>query len=313
MKLRLVNWTRHALGLCAAGMVLAGYKAHAQDGTTLANAIPLGSIGVSITRTGTLKTDDPVDYYRFKVEGSVRAVRVLVPAAVAPNAHVRLLTWPGPNADPIPLAAENSNGGAHADFTTDLAIGNYFVEVSSASQNPPSENRIYELQMSQTLPPKTPPFVMTALEHVTVKVGLPAELKVFAEGSGTLSYQWHFNGAPLSGATLPQLRLTSVHSSDAGSYTVTVTSEFGSVTSTAATLTVTPPSLALEITPAMIISWPVAAEGIDISQWILDRGSSVTGAWTLANPAVRTIANERVHFAVPVEKADTVLFRLRRP
>jgi hypothetical protein len=279
----------------------------------LAQARPLGSITTATSVAEYIGAADAIDYFHFRVEGSVRAVRILVPAAIAPNAHVRLLTWPDPNSDPVPLAAENSNGSTHADFITNLPVGNYYIEVSSDSANPLSANRLYELELSQTLPPKTAPFVMKALEHSTAQAGQPAGLRVLAEGSPTLSYQWHFNGAPIAGATLPQLRFASVQASNAGSYTVTVTNEFGSVTSTAATLTVTPPSLALDIAPAVIISWPVVAEGVDIAQWILDRGASVDGPWNPATPVVRTIANDRVHFAVPVERADNVLFRLRRP
>jgi hypothetical protein len=279
----------------------------------LSQARSLGSITTFTSLSEYIGAADAIDYFHFKVEGSVRAVRVFVPAANAPNAHVRLLTWPDPNADPVPLDARNSNGNTHADLITDLPVGNYYIEVSANMDNPTAANRLYELELSQTLPANTAPFVMSALDHITAQMGQQTEFRVIADGSPTLSYQWHFNGSPIAGATFPQLRFTSVQTSNAGSYTVTVTNEFGSVTSTAATLTVTPPSLALDIAPAVIISWPVAAEGLDITQWILDRGASVDGPWIPATPVVRTIANDRVHFAVPVERADNALFRLRQP
>jgi|GEM_PF-2800549 len=237
MKRRIQIRICHLMALVAAVLSALATKAKTPDGNSLANAIPLGSIGVSISRNGTLTTADPVDYYHFKVEGSVRAVRVRVPAAIAPNAHVRLLTWPDPNADPIPLAEGDSNVNTHSDFTTNLTVGTYYIEITT----PEFQNRLYELQLSQTLPDKTPPFIMFPLAHVTVPSGQAGVLSAGAEGSFTLSYQWSFNGTPISGATASQLRIDGATASQAGSYSVTVTSEFGSVTSTAATLTVTPP------------------------------------------------------------------------
>lgn|GEM_PF-2926052 len=63
----------------------------------------------------------------------------------------------------------------------------------------------------------------------------------------------------------------------------------------------------------MIISWPVSADGLDISQWILDRSTSLAGPWTPGTPVVWTIAADRVHFAVPVDNTQDAIFRLRRP
>jgi hypothetical protein len=53
-----------------------------------------------------------------------------------------------------------------------------------------------------------------------------------------LSYQWSFNGMPLSSATSSTLALTNVQPADAGSYAVTVTNPWGSITSAVATLNV---------------------------------------------------------------------------
>ena len=64
---------------------------------------------------------------------------------------------------------------------------------------------------------------------------------------GPLSYQWRLGGTSLlndgrvSGATTPNLVLASVQPADAGDYTVVVTNLYGSVTSSAAGLTVMSP------------------------------------------------------------------------
>ena len=74
----------------------------------------------------------------------------------------------------------------------------------------------------------------------TVSVGQPATFSVSATGTGTLSYQWQRNGANITGATGSSYRLPSAALSDSGAqFRVVVRNAAGSVTSNAATLTVT--------------------------------------------------------------------------
>jgi hypothetical protein len=56
----------------------------------------------------------------------------------------------------------------------------------------------------------------------TVSEGSSAAFSVTATGSGTLTYQWFFNGAPIAGKTQSTLTLSSVSVADAGSYAVRV-------------------------------------------------------------------------------------------
>ncbi|NDY90394.1 DUF3500 domain-containing protein [Ideonella sp. TBM-1] len=72
----------------------------------------------------------------------------------------------------------------------------------------------------------------------TVSVGAAVSFSVSATGSGTLAYQWRKDGATLSGATAATHTLAAVTTDDAGQYDVVVSTGVGSVTSSAATLTV---------------------------------------------------------------------------
>jgi hypothetical protein len=78
----------------------------------------------------------------------------------------------------------------------------------------------------------------------TVPVGDAVTFTVQAEGVGTLAYGWRKDGAPLtdderiSGTTTDTLHIDPVIWSDAGSYDVVVTSDYCSVTSEPAVLTV---------------------------------------------------------------------------
>ncbi len=84
----------------------------------------------------------------------------------------------------------------------------------------------------------TTPTITTQPVSLTVATEQSATFSVTATGSGTLSYQWYKGGVAVSGATNSTFTITSVASTDAGSYTVVVTNSVGSVTSTAATLTI---------------------------------------------------------------------------
>ncbi len=82
------------------------------------------------------------------------------------------------------------------------------------------------------------PAITTQPLSQTAKAGSSVTLTVVASGSG-LTYQWNFNGLPISGATSASFTIASAAVSNAGSYTVTVSNASGgSVASTGAVLAV---------------------------------------------------------------------------
>ncbi|HZZ58406.1 MAG TPA: immunoglobulin domain-containing protein [Opitutaceae bacterium] len=92
----------------------------------------------------------------------------------------------------------------------------------------------------------TAPAISTQPLSLTVAAGANATFTVAATGVPAPSYQWQLNGAPLSGDTSPTLELMDVGPGDSGDYSVVVSNSQGSVTSSAAVLTVgTAPSLVL--------------------------------------------------------------------
>ena len=82
------------------------------------------------------------------------------------------------------------------------------------------------------------PKIETQPQSQTVTAGSSVQFSVTATGRPTPTYQWYFGGTAISGATGSSYSITSAQSANAGSYTVTVTNSMGSVTSSAATLTV---------------------------------------------------------------------------
>ena len=86
----------------------------------------------------------------------------------------------------------------------------------------------------------TTPTITTQPDGMAAISGTNVQLSVVATANGTpITYQWRFNGTAISGATGATLNLTNVTAANAGSYTVVVLTSAGSVTSNAATVTVT--------------------------------------------------------------------------
>ena len=100
--------------------------------------------------------------------------------------------------------------------------------------------------LSDNTPFFSVPTILVGAASQTKIVGQAATLSVQTSGTGILIYQWKKSGVPLangngiSGATTASLSFSSVQLAHAGDYSVTVSNSAGSVTSSVATLTVSP-------------------------------------------------------------------------
>src|SRR5439155_11152001 len=79
--------------------------------------------------------------------------------------------------------------------------------------------------------PSQLPRIITPPQSQTVTVGNTSSFLVVADSPLPQTYQWRFNGANIAGATDPTLTLNNTSFSQAGSYTVLVANQGGSVTS----------------------------------------------------------------------------------
>ena len=84
--------------------------------------------------------------------------------------------------------------------------------------------------------------------------GQPTVLSVGAVGSGLLNYQWYFNGIPISGAYGSSYQLDSIQFTNAGLYSVVVSSSYGSVSNTAYQVVVNPANVGIQMFPGVMIS-----------------------------------------------------------
>ena len=100
--------------------------------------------------------------------------------------------------------------------------------------------------------PQSPPAITVQPTNQTVTVGQSASFSVTATGSTPLSYQWQKSGAAISGATAATYSTPASTSADNGAqFNVVVSNSKGSVTSNAATLTVTAGSSIQITTPSL--------------------------------------------------------------
>ena len=86
-------------------------------------------------------------------------------------------------------------------------------------------------------PSPTAPVISSQPSSLAVTAPNPASFSVTASGTAPLQYQWQKNGA-IVGTNASTYALTTTSASDGGSYTVTISNAAGSVTSSAALLTV---------------------------------------------------------------------------
>jgi sugar lactone lactonase YvrE len=82
------------------------------------------------------------------------------------------------------------------------------------------------------------PAISQQPQSQTVTAGSSVQFSVTASGSPTVTYQWYFGGAVISGATSSTYNFSNAQATNAGNYTVVVSNAVTSVTSNVATLTV---------------------------------------------------------------------------
>lgn len=98
------------------------------------------------------------------------------------------------------------------------------------------------------------PSIVTPFTGLVTDWGQTTTLSVIAWGSGTLSYQWYDNGAIVPNATNSTLTFSAIQFTNAGSYSVVISSSLGSVTNTAAQVVVNPAGVSLGLYPGLTIT-----------------------------------------------------------
>ena len=164
--------------------------------------------------------------------------------------------------------ASNISGATSATYTKNSVIpadaGSYTCVVSGEGGSSVTSD-------AATVTINALPVITVQPTNQTVNAGGTLSLSVTA--TGATGYQWKKGGTDISGATSATFSKTNVTTADAGSYTCVVTGAGGSVTSSAATVTVnTPPVITTQPTGVTLnvgaaLNLTVVATGATGYQW----------------------------------------------
>ncbi len=166
-------------------------------------------------------------------------------------------------------------------------------------------------------PEATLPTITSQPASVTVSVGQTASFSVSASSSSAMSYQWRKNGSAIAGATGASYTMPAATNSDNGAqFSVVVTNSKGSVSSSAATLTVKPAGTSLPVINAQPASVTVnagipatfsvsASSATALSYQWKKNGISIGGATASSyTTAPTTSADNGASFSVVVSNAN---------
>ncbi|MDO8545356.1 MAG: S8 family serine peptidase [Opitutaceae bacterium] len=123
--------------------------------------------------------------------------------------------------------------------SNDRKVYAFELNAASAAGNWP-QYRAHPRRLGRTLDDAL--VITVAPEGKVAAIGLPFTLSVVATGPNPLTYQWFKNGAAITGATSATYAVPAASTPQAGSYTVTVTSPPGSITSAPVTVRVEAPN-----------------------------------------------------------------------
>jgi len=169
--------------------------------------------------------------------------------------------------------------------------------------------------MDYPLPPIAPT-IITQPTNQSIQVGNTLVFSVSCTGDMPFAFQWYKNDVAIQGQAGASLSIASVAESDAGSYTVKITNAGGSVTTTAAVLTVIVP-----VAPTIITqpenktvevggstSLSVQAEGTQplVYEWSKDGAALQTSMGNMLPIINAQVSNEGIYSVKVTNMAGSV-------
>lgn len=162
---------------------------------------------------------------------------------------------------PISVLNSTSKVGIGARLASSTSGSDYFMglidEVSfyAKALSDAEIQAIYAAGSAGKCVPTGVPAINVPPVSQTAYIGDSVTFTVIAGGQSPLSYQWRFNSVDLVGQTNSSLAIAPVQLGNAGNYSVLVTNQAGSVTSTDAVLTVLPRSTNCVPPVSGMVSW----------------------------------------------------------
>lgn len=227
------------------------------------SAVPPGATINSATLTVTV-TRAPIS---GRADSQFQLRRVLSPWAefeVTWNSRLNNTPWQSPGADGAADTAPNGSSaveiigeGSYTFPSSPALVADVQAWVNDSAHNfgfmlqtqdegtPETARRFGSSESGVTAPVLVVDFSFAPLSAAvtpsqqSVVEGSTVTFNSIVTGTPPFTYQWRFNGAPLSGATADSLSLVNVQTNQSGQYAIVVNNQSGSVTSAPAILTVT--------------------------------------------------------------------------
>lgn len=207
------------------------YRAYTGSASSTPTSLSTSAGGFAAAGAGSRNNTDP--YWQsifpsptYETAGAPGKQWVQVEVAQDTN---NILTW-RMNGN---LIAQRTNTSA---FTSgNIMIG--YMDVFSSIASPAADSFIlFDNVRVEIAATSAPPAIVTHPLDTSVYPEQDATFTVSATGSGTLTYQWLFNGDTIPGATSNSFTRVSVQPEDAGFYSVVVSNHLGAVISDTALL-----------------------------------------------------------------------------
>jgi hypothetical protein len=181
--------------------------------------------GVRFFTASSHPEDDPADYL---LEGSDDGGNTFTPIAGG------LLSLP---------AQRNAAGGPinvtnqvlyEVDFSNSVAYTTYQLTFTNVNNDAIASNglQVAEIQLLGSFPAEAPGLLTAPSTTNEQLIGTTFDASVGVSGPGPLTYVWSYNSTTIPNATNATFALTNLHTTNAGTYSVVVTSPFGTTNAT---------------------------------------------------------------------------------
>lgn len=244
-------------------------------GDTAESAVPFNVDGATLSAVGRIDRTNDADRFTFTA-GTGPVSFTATPFRSATGSHgtnldVRLELY---DAQHTLIALADPPATAAANLTANVPAGPYTLRVSGVGSGDPLSSvptgftsygslGTYRLSGLTVAPTDLPPSFVRAPASSSAVIGTSTNLSAEVTGTPPLTFVWRHAGNIVAGADTATLNLPNLTTADAGTYTLTVTNAFDSITSEPVTLTVVPAAVAPRITAAPVSQTAIAGDPVD--------------------------------------------------
>jgi hypothetical protein len=163
-----------------------------------------------------------------------------------------------------------------------------------------------------TVLPANPPIVSTPPASRSAYIYQTVQFTVAVAGSPPFHYQWSSPSGAIAGATNATLTLTNISAASAGTYSVTITNQFGSISTNASLTVITPvagtyEAAVINLQPQVYLRF----SDIDNTNWVMNEGTfgaaadaTAEGGWVATTGPTPSVGYPNLESTNPAVQFD---------